>query len=1239
MKVVYFGILVPFFCLVSVMDAGAMNYDFSSYDPTLTSFYPSTTPIDSYYTLAFDSANASESDNDFVYKQLNDDGTITDVYYKIVLNNNVNRTGALLARIGNATQGQQVEGYFYNLSRAINTTKKMGNITADFFQNKFVSSTSNGAGAAFVSSGNGSGTGVVTGDFIENYINVDGKDGSGNGYYAAGGAMYLNRAILDAIKGNFIGNSAVSLYGKAYGGAIHTTNIPVEITTIEGKFIGNYIFSGDDSAIGGAINMGGKIDNLTGVFVANHAETQGITKPNGSSVRNVDASGGALYLGASANIGNIHADFYSNYVKGGGYAWGGAIYNASSATPGVTPPTITGNFISNYAQSTNTSAFYALGGAVYTNRSITFSADNRDMVFTNNYTDDRRGKNYNSIFVATSNYDQSLNFKVANDGMIVLNDGIIGASNGLSYNNKFDINIEGDGTGEVAFNANVVNADKVNVKNTTLRLGSYDHKDSSAKNSYGHGLFLPGSGTAPVTSLSLDGADLVMDYDSYQELDLVKFAAKNDSYLSFGATFGSGGSGTSDAIKAAATEGSINLRRIKMGDEADVGDSVKLFSDAAMNIGNINEFTVVYKNHSYTFSHDGNNISVATKSLGDSLPYYISPTGTLDIENVDFDNKSTKGIAVNDNELVVADSVFSNNSNQGNSYNADGDGGVILNRDGKLDIVNSDFKDNSANGLGGAIYSAEDFTIMADGYDSIFSGNSDKNGANDIYMEAGKELYLHAINGGSIVLESGINGENAYNLNVAGDQDSKVVLNSKAENVENVVVGGTTLELVDEDNLNSVNLNLKGGNLDIANGKTGFLNLKDLSSDLGQLTLDVDPETNSADVLNIQGDLSGTVNLVLNVLSTNRPTDNILFATTPNDDETTQGNFDIYRVIGSPYSWETLFNKDAKEWYLFVPNQVSNVTSEVMAYMGLTPAALEQTRSLISSVKNKAAADKKLYKRCGVYDERYCGKPLYNAWVNPIYHDATIRGPVHLDADVHGLEAGFDTQIDAYNKIGLFASYRKGDYDLNGEGEKISSKVGSSIDIRSYTGGLYYRYDRQQSWIFATAYAGVQNADIRTKDGIKADTDGMQMGGGLEVGHLFGFEHGITVEPSLGVFYTQIDFDNVHDMYGKTAKYNTVRQTEIEAGVKFEKTWNLEEGHAKLYFKPSLIEPITGGDRVEITGFDNKLTTYHDGTLGRVEAGGTIALTDNVSGYGFVNHTFGSKYQASSVGLGLNISW
>ena len=52
-----------------------------------------------------------------------------------------------------------------------------------------------------------------------------------------------------------------------------------------------------------------------------------------------------------------------------------------------------------------------------------------------------------------------------------------------------------------------------------------------------------------------------------------------------------------------------------------------------------------------------------------------------------------------------------------------------------------------------------------------------------------------------------------------------------------------------------------------------------------------------------------------------------------------------------------------------------------------------------------------------------------------------------------------------------------------------------------------------------------------------------------------------------------------------------------------------------------------------------KVNTLDDETLGRIELGGRYGFTDQLSAYGWANYTFGSDYDATTVGLGLNYAF
>ena len=560
---------------------------------------------------------------------------------------------------------------------------------------------------------------------------------------------------------------------------------------------------------------------------------------------------------------------------------------------------------------------------------------------------------------------------------------------------------------------------------------------------------------------------------------------------------------------------------------------------------------------------------------------------------------------------------------------------------GTVNIMDSDFINNYASGvnaLGGAVYTEGNLTVNAENSDMYFIGNYvESNGikkANDIYMFGSDvtsgTLELKTNAGRLIYFGGGIDGQN-YNINITGG--GEVIFDSAVENATALTIDNTALRL----------------------GTNGNVNAKNMSGS-GTIKVDVTFADNNqikTGVINAADELTGDYKVIANPLndgSADYVGASSVFLTAPNDGAT----FDLARVVGSPYVWD--ISKENTEsrysWSLNLTDYEGDtpenpdddkpskpiarpIVPEVIAGAGLHEAAIEQTRSLVRNVRTKVADGRLYCPGCGIYDYGWNNQQLRNVWVLAQGETATIDKPVKADADIWGVEAGFDVQNDVNNTLGVFASYRKGEYDLSGKADKLRSNVGSEIDIDSYLAGLYYRYDKNMNWLFATVYGGVQQADAKTDDKIaKFDTDGIEFGAGIEAGHTFALSNDLTLDPSLGLYYTQINFDDAKDNVGKEYDWKDIKHLEAELGAKLEK----QIDYAKIYVKPSVIQTITSGDSVKITGL-NKLSTYDDATLGRIELGGRYGFTDALSAYGWVNYTFGSEYDATAFGAGVSYSW
>ena len=587
-----------------------------------------------------------------------------------------------------------------------------------------------------------------------------------------------------------------------------------------------------------------------------------------------------------------------------------------------------------------------------------------------------------------------------------------------------------------------------------------------------------------------------------------------------------------------------------------------------------------------------------------------------------------------------------------------------------LKVVNSSFINNKASGKGGAIYGS-DVRIVADNGESRFSGNTAGGKSNAVYVAGlnniildqyydefdgntifegiviptnapAGQLTLESVNRGRIVFDDGIDGEN-YNIDVFGDGTGYVKFNNAVENVNRFAMNGGAV----------VHLGLNGRIYaqDFVSGSSSVYARTGAQKPLLTVDVMVDRENNTvhSGAIHVNGDVAGETNVLVNALNPdvldNKKDAVVPFLFAPNDNEETSAVFNVSRVIGSPYMWHTGKNvagtpESGNVWYLSLTDTLNpefgktdpEVAPEVTAYISLPSAGLEQVRGLRDTLEQKTAFCK----------EGACARDAKadrQLWVDSGYLSSTVDKPAEFDADIWGVTAGGDLQYDANNRLGVFAAYRQGDYDVSGKGSKYRSTVGSELDIDSWLGGLYYRFEQNDWYAFATVYGGLQKADLKTDDGIvNTDSDGTLWSIGAEGGRKYGLSEALTLEPSFGVFYTQSEFDDIRDSAGKTASFDSLKQLEIETAVKLEYRLCQNDLTSVVYIKPGLIQTITGGDEVLISGL-GKTEAYHDQLLGRIELGARFGVTESLSGYGWANYTFGSSYGAAAVGIGLNYAF
>lgn len=1070
---------------------------------------------------------------------------------------------------------------------------------------------------------------------------------------AKGGVIYNHDGgkIDDMYRNEFVGNQATA--GSIARGGVIYNGENSEIGDIESiNFMGNYVraTAGGQGvtvhAQGGAVYNTGTLGDIHAEFISNYAD-------------GANAEGGAIYNAGKietsyGDAGTIVGDFVSNYARGAqDNAKGGAIYNEGETALNA----IGGNFIGNYARANYSGAY---GGAIanYQGPEINWINSN----FIGNYA---RG-NY-AEGGAISNYYDTIIDRI--DGKYIQNeavasiynayggaisnsyDSIINELDGMYYNNKAVAenkeayggaisNYGGGRINEVVgdFVRNVAKGDYAEggaISNDsqstigTINSEYFVENKAEAKNDDAFGGAISNANGAEIETIS--------------DTEFTKNIVSSENGSAFGGAISNGGGAKIGTIQGT----SVYSSGVRNEENKAVSENGNAYGGAIYNGGEISEISNIlfYENKA-----EGENIAQGGVIFNDSQ----STIGGADVSVIRnsayAENGNAYGGAIsnaNGAEIGTLSGKFEGNeavSENGNSF-----GGAIYNAGEISEIKNATFYNNrvigGSNSQGGAIYTKADLFLNADGEEIEFSGNNVNGKSSSIYTDQA-DLKTSATNNGYIGIYDNLDGNN-YNWLLDGDETGVIRLSGEANNVNNLNFS------------NNVVLNL---------GHSTIIKTKNMKAESGaNPTLKIDLWFNhdnegQAQALNSVGDSvnSGVINVSnqvsgdYNVIVSTREGEGYdgaktVFVNAPNDTNPNDESFNVSRVIGSPYAWSALRNVEGTEsgsvWYLTTPDgpippgptPTREVTPEVIAGIGMQEAAVSQIRNLGRTVGNKLADSKLSCPGCGIVNYGWKNRPLKNVWINAEGESLKSENAVDMDGKIWGVDAGFDLQADMNNAIGIFGSYRKGKYDYNGDGDKYYSKTGSDIDMDSYLGGLYYRYDRNMNWALAMVYGGALKADVSTDDHIaKYDTDGYLIGAGLQFGHDFAIANGLLLEPSLGLYYNYISFDDATDNVGKEYRWDDMQYAEAEFGLKLEKQLPYQ---SKLYIKPSVIQTWRDGNSVRISRL-NKPDTGDNQTLGRVEIGGRVGFTNALSGYTWANYTFGEHgYEATAAGAGLNYSW
>lgn len=696
------------------------------------------------------------------------------------------------------------------------------NGTQNIRKGVFTNNKAKSAGGAIANNGT---LNIESSSFTGNqaYNEVSAEDGTKT-ISGAGGAIQSVSGTGLTVKNSSFSNNKAGLGG---GAIMNSGNATISQTS----------FKGNTAPIGGAILNGGT-ENNQGVlnisestFEANTAEYGGaVTNDTYGKIEKLSAdfsnNSATVAGGAIHNLGTINTiggSFTSNYTTGkegtgGAISNGGTIetinsnFNRNSAYLGGaianvgTINTISGKFINNTAK--------AGGGAIVTADAkngetpvIANLKEIKDAEFTNNSTTDEQGVG----------------------GAILANQ----TTNKLTVNSsKFNSN-KADKGGAIG------NIGLLDVANSTFT-------NNSAK----EGGAIGNSGTMNISGSSFTG----------------NTAERGGAIANFGTM-----NINSSTFSSNKSEGEIVIDSEKAGNSV-IPNGGAITSKGSLTINNS------------TFTNNSNNITVkdddkeAVEVIQSAIgggALLVSDTAT--ITNSSFAGNSTNysGGAILTNgstKLSVNNGAFSNNSAGINggaiSAGADNVAASILAPTANVEIKDTDFANNTAGKYGGAIYYSNGntnttdnptLTINAQKQDVVFTNNKAEKGG-DIYLN-NSTANLNASSGKQIVFNSGVAGNGTINTTGA------IVLNSEiTPDGGNLLVNAgenSTIKASVDEYINGIDLTLgNGATLDLMNGKLGVAKFNNLTSNGGNVKIDMDLSRDDqiADIASVANG-SGTLNL------------------------------------------------------------------------------------------------------------------------------------------------------------------------------------------------------------------------------------------------------------------------------------------------------------------------------------------------------------------------------------------
>ena len=376
----------------------------------------------------------------------------------------------------------------------------------------------------------------------------------------------------------------------------------------------------------------------------------------------------------------------------------------------------------------------------------------------------------------------------------------------------------------------------------------------------------------------------------------------------------------------------------------------------------------------------------------------------------------------------------------------------------------------------------------------------------------------------------------------------------------------------------------------------------------GQLQLDVDFATDTADTLTINGNVtSGTTTIAVTDVSSSTASSNDILVVDVTG-TTASSDFSLAHpviVVDGAYGYRYDLSLIGQTWYLQTDGQ-RELLDQTDGYRVLSALYDHSIGTLHQRVGHRESRFN------GTGDDAWDG---VDGWIRTVGKKDGISpdNEVGYEDDRYYVQAGVDAQVKESDKgrllVGINAHTGHSNAKIDDEGGVKTSSMSSNFFGLGLTSTWYGHDELYLDLVGQTTWYNSDFSAERTEDSI----DGTNRALSVEVGKRYSLNERVNLVPQAQFIWSKGDFDSFTDDDGVRVAAKDSDDATLRLGLMLEKPEG-DNNSTIGYLRTNVYHRFSGAHRVNASGTELNYNP-HDQWV-EVDAGGSLALTENIALYG-----------------------